>query len=62
VANKNYKLIPNVYRDSITPSDEHEMRNYFKDKAKGFINYSGLEDFEWYFLMQHFGLKTRLLD
>ncbi len=62
LANANYKLVPNIYRIRPGKNEEVQMRNDFKDKAKGFIKWSGLDDYEWYFLMQHYGLKTRLLD
>ncbi len=62
-ADKNYKLLPSVFRKS-SYSLEHErnLKEEFLDKAKGFINSTSLDEIEWYFLMQHFGLKTRLLD
>lgn len=62
-ANKDYKLIPSVFRKKdYNLSDEKKLKEEFLDKAKGFINNQSFDETEWYFLMQHFGLKTRLLD
>lgn len=58
-----YELTPNIFRsNSHSPNSELNLRNEFRDKAKGLVLSSNLSDFEWYFLMQHYGLKTRLLD
>ncbi|WP_448636543.1 FRG domain-containing protein [Pedobacter panaciterrae] len=63
LANNNYKLLPSLYRiKDYSFEDEVKIRNEFIDKAKGFVKYSNLTNYEWYFLMQHYGLPTRLLD
>ncbi|HQW68808.1 MAG TPA: FRG domain-containing protein [Flavobacterium sp.] len=62
-ANKNYKLIPSIFRtDAYSIESEKNLTEEFLDKARGFISGKTFDDNEWYFLMQHFGLKTRLLD
>lgn len=62
-ANKNYKLIPSIFRTKLySVETEKKLTEEFLDKAKGFITGQTLDYHEWYFLMQHFGLKTRLLD
>lgn len=63
-ANKNYKLLPSLYRiENYSLEKEKQFRNSFRDRAKGFaqIN-SNLSEYEWYFIMQHYGFPTRLLD
>ncbi|MCK7591450.1 FRG domain-containing protein [Subsaxibacter sp. CAU 1640] len=60
--NYDYKLVPNIYRLKHSIDLENKLKNAFTDKAKGFINWRDLSDYDWYFLMQHFGIKTRLLD
>ena len=62
-ASSEYDLTPNILRSSNhSPESELQLRNDFRDKAKGLVLSDNLTDFEWYFLMQHYGLKTRLLD
>lgn len=62
-ANKNYKLIPSVFRaQTYSIESEKKLIEEFLDKAKGFTSGRSFDNNEWYFLMQHFGLKTRLLD
>ena len=62
-ANKNYKLIPSIFRTKeYSIESEKNLTEEFLDKAKGFIAGQNFDNHEWYFLMQHFGLKTRLLD
>jgi hypothetical protein len=38
------------------------MLDEFKRKARPFLTYIPTNDFEWLFLMQHYGVPTRLLD
>lgn len=63
-ANQKYELVPSILRNDNYSSEIEKLANEeFKNKAKGFIdNYSDFENSEIYFLMQHYGLKTRLLD
>jgi hypothetical protein len=60
-----WDLLPSIYRNPQTQSFEDEYRIDFKLKAYPFLpdNFSTPEsDLEWYFLMQHYGIPTRLLD
>lgn len=63
-SNDDYKLVPSILRSSgYDFQKEANVNKEFNDKAKGFIdNYSNLNKAELYYLMQHYGLKTRLLD
>ncbi|MHA7832133.1 MAG: FRG domain-containing protein [Flagellimonas sp.] len=63
-ANYDFKLVPSILRkmDYSTEMEKH-LNQEFQDKAKGFItNFSDFNSAELYFLMQHYGLRTRLLD
>ncbi len=60
-----YKLLPQFYRlkHSITLTEEADTLAQFARKAKAFISdYSRFNPIDWYFLMQHHGFPTRLLD
>lgn len=53
-------LIPGEYRlEDINPD---ELRSEFMLKAHPLLNQVPTNIWEWYFLMQHYGLPTRLLD
>jgi hypothetical protein len=73
VSRANYDLKPKVYRKSgfeavrkfnRTTTDEHEIRRAFKSSAVQLMTEPHLPGDEkgWYFLMQHYGAPTRLLD
>jgi FRG domain-containing protein len=73
VANANYDLKPKVYRKSgfeavrryaRQKTDEQEIRRAFKSCAAQMMTEPHLPQDEkgWYFLMQHYGAPTRLLD
>ncbi|MGE5468084.1 MAG: FRG domain-containing protein [Ignavibacteria bacterium] len=56
-------LTPKIYRPEFTGADEAETRELFQSRAIQLI--SGRQpccQWEWYFLMQHHGAPTRLLD
>jgi hypothetical protein len=59
-----WRLIPKFYRDEFKGSDETEIRQEFQIRAQQLIQGSRLpaDNWEWYFLMQHYGAPTRLLD
>ncbi len=56
-------LIPKIYRDEFREADEDEI--YFEFDSRGRqLHAGGLPESRWekYFLMQHYGAPTRLLD
>jgi hypothetical protein len=62
-------LKPRLYRPTRISheellDDEEELRHEFKRRGQHFIVGEDLpsNDYEWYFLMQHYGAPTRLLD
>jgi len=64
-----YTLKPGLYRGKVDRSqhvlDENDYRNDFQLKALPFMSdvfRPPQNDWEWYILMQHYGLPTRLLD
>lgn len=56
----NWSLNPGEYRYPLIDSDE--MRSEFILRAKTLLKKDPDSVWEWYFLMQHYGLPTRLLD
>lgn len=58
--NARWGLIPGEYRFPIINPDE--IRSEFVLKAKELLDRIPATDWEWYFIMQHHGLPTRLLD
>src|ERR1700737_1922630 len=61
-ANARWKLVPKAYR--LKQFNENEIRTEYKLRAFQLMSESRVpkDDKEWYFLMQHFGAPTRLLD
>lgn len=60
--NASWPLRPNIYRFGLK-EDEDEIRAEFKRRASQFMTESAPHDeWGWYFLMQHYGAPTRLLD
>ena len=60
-----WELVPTLYRGSPVADYEDDYRHEFKLKAYPYLAGTGREptnEWEWYFLMQHYGLPTRLLD
>lgn len=57
-----WRLIPKMYRQQ--HFNENEIRTEYKLRAFQLMSESRIpsDDKEWYFLMQHFGAPTRLLD
>ena len=59
----NWKLVPKLYREEFKGADENEIRQEFQSRAQQLIQGRLPADkWEWYFLMQHYGAPTRLLD
>lgn len=60
-----WSLLPGLYRPGNHPDDEDSFRDAFRLRAHPYLSevtYRPADDWDWYFLMQHYGLPTRLLD
>ena len=57
-----WKLIPGLVRQGATPADESMLIKRFKQNAVPHLQSNPSTEWEWLFLMQHHGLRTRLLD
>lgn len=67
--NCTWQLQPGLYRFNNTADrtgdayyDEGNLMRIFKLRAPTFLEHIPSNDWEWLFLMQHYGLPTRLLD
>jgi hypothetical protein len=61
-ANANWRLIPGLYREGINSSYEREIVRDFRLHSHLLIQHTPQNYFEWLFLMQHYGMPTRLID
>lgn len=62
-AKQNWSLTPSIYRQKDLAIYERDIIRDFKLLSRTFLNSNYPEDdFEWLYLMQHYGLPTRLLD
>lgn len=59
--NEKWGLIPGYFR-SETATSESTLVKRFKQSAAMLINTAPKASFDWLFLMQHYGVPTRLLD
>jgi hypothetical protein len=61
-----WSLVPNLYRildkDTKVHEEEDDIREDFVKRAPSLTAYKPDNAWEWYFLMQHYGAPTRLLD
>jgi hypothetical protein len=66
LSHSNYPLLPSIYRKEIWEYDAEEAKEIcteFIRRAKTFKQNQGeYSKWEWYYLMQHYGVPTRLLD
>lgn len=65
--NSDWLLVPKIYRSQFEELIDYEedFRDDFKQQAWSYLAPTGWEptnSWEWYFLMQHYGIPTRLLD
>ena len=65
-SNQSFKLLPGLFRDNKDIDNENSYRHDFAQKGYPYLADTTfgvpVSDWEWYFLMQHYGLPTRLLD
>ncbi|NOK20777.1 MULTISPECIES: FRG domain-containing protein [Corallococcus] len=61
-ANKKFKLLPSIARNPKGLDLEGLLIKKFKQNAYPFRTLPPKSEWEWLFLMQHFGVPTRLLD
>lgn len=72
VSDTKYELIPSAYRKDIelvilcgkqyTDDIEYKLFTKFKREAIPYLEIQMNSDWDWYILMQHYGIPTRLLD
>jgi hypothetical protein len=62
-SNGGWGLVPTIYRNDYTDANEAEMRLEFESVGHPLAQSSITHDkWHWYFLMQHYGAPTRILD
>ena len=57
-----WDLRPSIYRGQGDGENERELIRDFKLNASRFLQHLPDSDFDWMYLMQHYGIPTRLLD
>jgi FRG domain len=60
-----WRLVPNIFRFHGLLNDEDQIRSEFQRRAQQFMTEKPPDDWDgwsWYFVMQHYGAPTRLLD
>lgn len=62
LTDKNFSLEPYIYRKPYKPELEATFLGQFKSQAPPFLKNLPTNDWEWLFLMQHYGVPTRLMD
>src|SRR6185437_6209481 len=60
VKDNSHQLLPGAYWRS--ECDETSLSLTFRAAVPGLLPHQPADDWEWYYLMQHYGLPTRLLD
>ncbi len=62
VSRANHTLLPRLYRAENSSLEEETLFYRFQVQALSHLSQRPLNDWEWYFIAQHYGLPTRLLD
>ena len=65
IGDSEFKLVPRLYREHDIDhlEEEGKIRRAFSDRAMLYaMSTRKREPWDWYFLMQHYGVPTRLLD
>lgn len=57
-----YELVPSIYRNPYSSDKELNFLGKFKSHSIPFLDHIPQNDWEWLFLMQHYGVPTRLMD
>ncbi len=57
-----YELKPSLFRTPFKPDLEKDFNTQFQSRAIPFLKTVPRDPWEWQFVMQHFGVPTRLLD
>jgi len=62
--NSEYTLTPSLFRNPFKCEMESDFLLHFQSKSIPYLSnsFTAKNDYEWFFLMQHFGMPTRLLD
>lgn len=61
-ASLSFKLVPTVCRPPCSLENEQALIKRFRQNAFPFLESIPRTEWEWLFLMQHYGVQTRLLD
>jgi hypothetical protein len=61
-SDERWKLVPSIARAPRTVDAELTLLKRFKQNAYPFLTRPPMDEWEWLFLMQHYGVPTRLLD
>jgi hypothetical protein len=60
VRSASFALVPGAYWHE--DYDEATLYHAFRQSSPSYLTHDPVDDWEWFFLMQHYGLPTRLLD
>ena len=60
IKDASFDLLPKAYW--LPDCDEQSLVLHFRSRSPSLLLREPLDDWEWYYLMQHYGIPTRLLD